>query len=75
MITIYEARHELKYGSAGYLRAITGWGLIFLWLAGVWYVATILGDWDLHGDLDAAMDRSSRRLKVLFHLLVAFGDG
>jgi len=44
-IQIQEAKHELKHGSAGFIRSFGGWIIIAIWVAVVWFIATILGDW------------------------------
>lgn len=74
LITMREARHELKQGSAGQLRGLAGWMFILLWAAATWFCATILGDWHTSGDLDGALERAMLRLRVLLEILAAFGD-
>ncbi|MGR3501196.1 hypothetical protein [Pseudaestuariivita sp.] len=74
LIEVYEANHELKRGSAGFLRTMSGWGLVLLWLMAVWFCATILGDWHATGDLDGAIERSWLRLRILLEIAAAFGD-
>ncbi|MCV3270952.1 hypothetical protein [Roseobacter sinensis] len=71
LIRIYEAKHELKHGSAGWLRSLSGWSLIALWLLATWFVATIIGDWGATGDLPGAMDRSWLRLRIILEILIA----
>lgn len=74
LIRVYEAQHELKRGSAGFLRALSGWAIIVFWIMATWFVATILGDWAINGDLDTAIDRSMLRLYVLLELAFALAD-
>ncbi|WP_420011460.1 hypothetical protein [Tateyamaria sp.] len=74
MITVYEAKHELKQGSAGWLRSIGGWSIIAFWLMTTWFVATVIGDWGATGDLEGAIDRSWLRLRVLLEIAVAIMD-
>lgn len=69
-----EARHELRHGSAGALRAIAGWSIIALWAITVWFLATILGDWHSTGDLEGALERAWIRLLVLLEILAAIAD-
>ena len=71
LIAIKEAKHELKHGSAGYIRAISGWSLIVFWLLTIWFCSTVIGDWALSGDLDEAMQRSWRRLRFVVEILFA----
>jgi len=74
LIQVQEAKHELKHGSAGFIRTTAGWFVIVLWLAFTWFGATILGDWWAFGDLAGAIDRGWLRLQVLLEILAAFGD-
>ncbi len=74
LIQIQEAKHELKQGSASFFRTTVGWMVIVLWLAAVWFVMTIIGDWWATGDLDGAIERSGRRLRLLLTILQAIGD-
>lgn len=74
LIQIREAKHELKQGSAGFIRTTSGWFVIALWLAFTWFVATILGDWWATGDLERAIDRGWLRLQILLEILAALGD-
>ena len=74
LIQVREAKHELKHGSAGFLRTTAGWFIIVLWLAFTWFCATILGDWWATGDLDRAIERGLLRLQVLLEILAALGD-
>lgn len=71
LITVYEAKHELKQGSTGFLRSIGGWSMIAFWLMTTWFVATIIGDWGATGDLDGAIERSWLRLRVLLEIAAA----
>jgi len=73
LIQIREAKHELKHGSAGFIRSTSGWFVIALWLAFTWFVATILGDWWATGDLQRAIDRGWLRLQILLEILAALG--
>ena len=74
LIQVQEAKHELKHGSAGFLRTMSGWFVIALWLAFTWFGATILGDWHATGDLEGAIARAWLRLQVLLEILAAFSD-
>ncbi|GLQ33999.1 hypothetical protein GCM10007939_02820 [Amylibacter marinus] len=74
LIKVYEAKHELKQGSAGFIRSISGWMIIVLWLFASWYFATICGDWWITGDLDGAIERSFKRLEILLSILQALGN-
>lgn len=71
LITVYEAKHELKHGSAGWLRSIRGWSLVAFWLMTTWFIATIIGDWAMNGDLGAAIDRGWLRLRILLEIAMA----
>ena len=74
LIKIHEAKHELKQGSAGFIRTISGWAIIAFWLMATWFIATILGDWANTGDLQGAIDRSWLRLRILLELAAALAD-
>lgn len=74
LIVVMEAKHELKQGSAGFIRSIGGWSVIAFWLGGTWFVATILGDWSVSGSLDAAFARSFARLEILLQILAAIAE-
>lgn len=74
LIQMHEARHELKHGSAGFIRTMSGWFIIVLWLAATWFFASILGDWWAFGDIGAAIERSLLRLELLLHILAALAD-
>ncbi|WP_299653586.1 hypothetical protein [uncultured Tateyamaria sp.] len=71
LIVVYEAKHELKHGSAGWLRSLRGWSLVAFWLMTTWFIATIIGDWGVNGDLGAAIDRGWLRLRVLLEIAMA----
>ena len=71
LIQVGEAKHELKHGSAGFLRSIKGWSMIAIWLMAVWFCATIIGDWGVTGDLDGAMARGWLRLRILLEIAAA----
>lgn len=71
LITVYEAKHELKHGSAGWLRSIRGWSLVAFWLMTTWFIATIIGDWGVNGDLEGAIDRGWLRLRILLEIAIA----
>ena len=71
LITVYEAKHELRQGSAGWLRSIGGWSIIAFWLMTTWFIATIIGDWGVSGDLAGAIDRGWLRLRILLEIAVA----
>ncbi len=73
-IQMSEARHELKHGSASFLRAMSGWFFILVWIATTWFVATVLGDWWITSDWNGAVSRGIRRLEVLLHVLAAFSS-
>lgn len=74
LIQMHEARHELKHGSAGFLRTMSGWIVIAIWAAAIWFVASVLGDWWATQDLSGAMARGLRRLEILLHILAALAD-
>jgi len=71
LIRIHEARHELKRGSASFLRSLAGWSVIALWIGATWFFATIIGDWWATDDLAGAVDRAMLRLYVLLEILAA----
>ena len=73
-IHVMEAKHELKHGSAGFLRSIAGWSIIAFWIMTTWFIATILGDWATYGDLGAAVDRAWLRLRILLEIAAAIAD-
>lgn len=74
ILVMREARHELRHGSAGALRALAGWSVIAFWAMAVWFLATILGDWQMTGDLDGALERAMLRLRVLLEIAAAIAD-
>lgn len=74
LIQIYEAKHELKRGSAGAIRMIAGWSMVAFWIMAVWFFATILGDWNASGDLQGAIDRSLLRLRILLEIAAAIAS-
>ena len=74
LISMREAKRELKHGSAGFLRSMSGWIIVALWLAFTWFCATILGDWHATDDLPGALDRAMLRLQILLEILAALGD-
>lgn len=74
IIKVYEAKHELKHGSAGFIRGIAGWSLVAFWVMSVWFVATVIGDWWATEDLAGAMDRAWLRLRILLEIAAAIAD-
>ncbi len=74
LIVVTEAKHELKHGSAGFLRSVGGWAVIAFWLMAVWFFATIIGDWGATGDLEGALARAELRLYVLLEIAAALSD-
>ena len=74
IVTVYEAKHELKQGSAGWIRSISGWSMIAFWALATWFLSTIIGDWAVSGDLGAAVDRSWLRLRILLEIAAAIAD-
>lgn len=74
LIRVYEARHELRPGSAGRLRGLAGWSIIAFWLMSTWFCATVIGDWGVTGDLDGALDRSWLRLQILLEIAMALAE-
>ncbi|MEL7114170.1 MAG: hypothetical protein AAGP08_01035 [Pseudomonadota bacterium] len=74
LIQVYEAKHELKQGSAGFIRSISGWSLIAFWLMATWFFATIVGDWATSGSLEGALDRAWLRLRILLEIAAAIAD-
>lgn len=71
LIRISEAKHELKRGSASFIRTLAGWSVIAVWIGATWFSATIIGDWAVTGDLAGAIDRGMLRLYVLLEILAA----
>lgn len=74
IIKVYEAKHELRHGSAGFIRSISGWSLVAFWVMAVWFAATIIGDWWVNEDLAGAVDRAWLRLRILLEIAAALGD-
>ena len=74
LIQVNEAKHELKHGSAGFLRTMSGWIIIVVWLMATWFFATITGDWWATGDLEGAIERGWYRLELLLIMLEALAD-
>ena len=74
LIQVNEAKHELKHGSAGFLRTMSGWIIIVVWLMATWFFATITGDWWATGDLEGAIERGWYRLELLLIILEALAD-
>lgn len=74
LIEMYEAKHELKQGSASMFRRLSGWFFIVIWLAVIWFLSTITGDWWITGDWEGALARSGKRLEIILHILAALGD-
>jgi len=74
LIQVREAKHELKRGSAGMLRSFSGWSVIAFWLLITLYLATVLGDWLVSGDLGGAVDRSMLRLRIILEILAAIAE-
>ena len=74
LIKVYEGHHELKQGSAGWLRTIGGWSIIAFWLMTTWFLATIVGDWAVSGDLQGAVDKSWLRLRILLEIASAIAN-
>lgn len=74
IITIYEAKHELRHGSAGWIKAISGWSLIVIWVLVTWFLSTIIGDWYVSGDIEGAMARAELRLWVMLEIISAVID-
>lgn len=74
IITIYEAKHELKQGSAGFIRSISGWSLVVIWILVTWFLATIIGDWAISGDLERAVARAELRLYVMLEIIFSLLD-
>ncbi|MEL6914982.1 MAG: hypothetical protein AAFP13_10815 [Pseudomonadota bacterium] len=74
IIAMREAHHELKRGSASFLRATAGWAVIAFWVMALWFGGTVVGDWVRLGDLDAALARSWLRLRILLEIAAAIGS-
>jgi hypothetical protein len=39
-----------------------------------WFVATIIGDWGVSGDLQGAVDHSSLRLRIIIEIAAEIAD-
>jgi hypothetical protein len=74
LIRIAEAKHELKLGSASFIRTLAGWSVIAVWIGATWFFATIIGDWAMTGDLAGAVDRGMLRLYVLLEILATLAS-
>ncbi|MEM8791576.1 MAG: hypothetical protein AAGE80_08150 [Pseudomonadota bacterium] len=74
LIQVQEAKHELRHGSPGFFRTMSGWIIIAVWFAAIWFFATITGDWWATGDLEGAIARSGRRLELILRILAALSD-
>lgn len=74
LIRVKEARHDLRQGSAGWLREISGWAIVVAWLLILWFLGTIIGDWAMTGDLNHALERSALRLRIILEIMAALGD-
>lgn len=74
LIRIGEAKHELKQGSASFIRTLAGWSVIAVWIGLTWFFATIIGDWAVSGDLAGAVDRGMLRLYVLLEILATLAS-
>ncbi|QGX98184.1 hypothetical protein EI983_07785 [Roseovarius faecimaris] len=74
MIRIHEAKRELKHGSAGFIRSISGWSIVAFWAMAVWFIATVIGDWGVTGNLEGAMDRAWLRLRILLEIAAALAE-
>lgn len=75
MIQRREAQHELRSGSASYLRRTGGLLMVAAWLATLFFAATILGDWGFTGDLDAALGRAGERVALMVRLAASAAGG
>lgn len=73
MIQRREAQHELRMGSASYFRRMGGLVFVAVWLITVIFLSTIIGDWAVTDDLDAAMDRAGLRIGLLLRFAASFG--
>ena len=74
MIQVREAKHELKHGSAGFLRSVAGWSFIAFWAMATWFVSTVLGDWQMSGDVEGALEHGALRLRVLVEIAIAMRE-
>ena len=73
MIQRREAQHELRWGSASYVRRMGGLFIIFVWVITVIFLSMIIGDWGVTGDLDAALDRAGLRIGLLIKMAASLG--
>lgn len=73
-VMVHEAKHELRQGSAGFIRNLAGWSVIGFWLLATWFAATIIGDWGNTGDLDGAIARSWLRLQIVLEIAAALAQ-
>ena len=53
---------------------MSGWIIIVVWLAAVWFFASVTGDWWATGDLEGAIERGWYRLELILIILEALGD-
>lgn len=74
IIKIYEAKHELKQGSAGWIRSISGWSFIGFWVLATWFLTTVIGDWHASDDLGGASERSLLRLRIILEIAAAMAE-
>lgn len=65
IIEMREARHELKQGSAGWIRSLSGWSFVAFWIVGTGAFAGFLADWAQKGDLSMAIAQSGNPLNIL----------
>ena len=68
-----EAQHELRRGSASYFRRMGGLVVLCVWVITVFFFSTVIGDWGVTGDLDAAMERAGRRIGLLLRFIASLG--
>ena len=66
--------YEVPSWAETWIRTITGWSIIFFWLMTTWFVATIIGDWGVSGDLQGAVDRPSLRLRIIIEIAAEIAD-
>lgn len=74
MIQVREAKHELKQGSAGFLRSVAGWSFIAFWAMATWFISTVLGDWQMSGDVEGALERGALRFRILVEIAMALRE-
>lgn len=53
---------------------MSGWTISVFRLVATWFFATIIGDFWASGDLNAAIDRSGRRLELLLRISAVLAD-